>query len=130
MTGAAADSVLARIAEHVPSGEEILIRVYADLDDDRIYSTRWVVVTEQRVLIVPVGDGPVIEVAVGDLEAVRADALVGGAQLTLERRTLPTVSVPYTGTQSVKFSEVARGIEQLRKGETFLIDPKLDRIAA
>jgi len=130
VTGAAADSVLARIAEHVPSGEEILIRVSAELDDDRFYSTRSVVVTEQRVLIVPVGDGPVIEVAVGDLEAVRADALVGGAQLTLERRTLPTVSVPYTGTQSVKFSEVARGIEQLRKGETFLIDPKLDRIAA
>ena len=128
VTGDAADSVLARIAEYVPSGEEILIRVYADLDDDRVYSRRWVVVTEQRVLVVPVADGPVITVVIGDLAAVRADALVGGAQLTLERQALPTVFVPYTGTQSVKFSEVARGLEQLRKGETFLINPKLDRI--
>ena len=94
VTGDAADSVLARIAEHVPSGEEILIRVYADLDDDRVYSTRWVVVTEQRVLVVPVADGPVITVVIGDLAAVRVDALVGGAQLTLERQAVPTVSVP------------------------------------
>ena len=128
VTGDAANVVMARIAEHVPVGEEILIRVYADLDDERVYSTRWVVVTGQRILVVPTGAGAVVEVAVADLVAVRADALVGGAQLTLECRDRPTVAVAYTGTQSVKFSEVARGLEHLRKGEPFLINPTLDRI--
>ena len=128
VTGPAADRVLAQIAEHVPADEQVLIRVYADLDHDRIYSTRWVVVTERRVLILPGGEAPILEVAVSELTAVRADALVGGAQLALERLDQPTLYVPYTGTQSVKFSEVARGLEQLRKGETFHINPKLDRI--
>ena len=128
VTGDAADLVLGRIAEHVPAGEDILIRVFADLDDDRAYSTRWVVVTEKRVLVVPVADTPVQEVAVSELAVVRADALVGGAQLTLECTHRPTLTVPYTGTQSVKFSEVARGLEQLRKGETFRVNSKLDRI--
>ena len=128
VTGVAATAVLARIAEHVPEGEEILVRVYADLDHERNYSTRWVVVTEQRILIVPPGTDAVVEVALADLLAVRADALVGGAQLTLECRDRPTVAVPYTGTQAVKFSEVARGLEHLRKGESFLINPVLDRI--
>ena len=128
VTGDAADLVLGRIAEHVPAGEDILIRVFADLDDDRAYSTRWVVVTEKRVLVVPVADTPVQEVAVSELAVVCADALVGGAQLTLECTHRPTLTVPYTGTQSVKFSEVARGLEQLRKGETFRVNSKLDRI--
>jgi len=128
LTGDAANVVSARISEHVAVGEEILIRVYADLDAERAYSTRWVVVTGQRILVVPTGAGAVVEVAVADLVAVRADALVGGAQLTLECRDRPTIAVAYTGTQSVKFSEVARGLEHLRKSEPFLINPTLDRI--
>jgi ATP-binding cassette subfamily B protein len=35
--------------------------------------------------------------------------------------------IPYSGSLGVKFSEVARGIEQLRKGEEFLITTQLDR---
>ena len=128
VTGGAAESVLARMAEHLPVDEEVLIRVFADLDATRRYSTQWVVVTPQRVLVIPMGVGAVVDVAIADLTAVRADALVGGSQLTLECRDLPTVHVAYTGTQSVKFSEVARGLEHLRKGETFLINPTLDRI--
>lgn len=128
VTGEAADRVLARIAEQLSEGEEILVRVWTDLDDARQYSTRWVVVTAARVLIVPVSDEPVIDVPIETLLVVRADALVGGAQLTLERKDLPTVAIPYTSTQSVKFSEVARGLEQLRKGETLLISSQLDRI--
>jgi ATP-binding cassette subfamily B protein len=128
VTGPGADAVLARIAAHVPEGEEILLRVLTDLEEGRIYGTRWVVVTPQRVLVVPQHDGEVVDVPVVELTAVRADALVGGAQLTLERRAAPTVAVPYTATQAVKFSEVARGIEQLRKGESFLINTRLDRI--
>ena len=128
VTGPGADVVLGRIAEQIPVDEDILIRVYADLDGQRRYSTRWVVVTEKRVLVVSAGETDVVEVAIADLAVTRADALVGGSQLTMERRQLPTVAVAYSSTQSVKFSEVARGLEQLRKDETFLISSSLDRI--
>lgn len=128
VTGPGAQAVLQRIDARVPAAEEVLIRVHADLDEGRQYSTRWVVVTEKRVLLVCADESDVVEVAIDDLASVRAEALVGGAQLTMERRQLPTVAVAYTSTESVKFSEVARGLEQLRKGETFLIRSSLDRI--
>ena len=131
VSGAVADRIAALTA-----GEEVLIRVYADLDDERRYTTRWVVVTETRVLVVPAGAGAGADADAGDVETLaidelvvtRSDALVGGAQLTMERRAAPTVVVPFTSTQAVKFSEVARGLEQLRKGERFLISGELDRI--
>ncbi|MFH1569752.1 MAG: ABC transporter ATP-binding protein [Gemmatimonadota bacterium] len=117
----------ARLVALLPAGEEPLVRVYADLDLEGRYATGWVVVTRDRVRVVPDG-GDAVEVAVSELTAVRAEPLVSGGRLVLERRDRPTVCVPYTSTLAVKFSEVARGIEQLRKGEPFVVNPQLDRI--
>ena len=121
------DQTKERIRRFLPVDEDVLIRVFADLDLAGQYTTRWVVVTGQRILVVDQADG-VVDVPVADVTAVRAEAMVGGGRLEVDRREAPTLLVPYTSSMAVKFSEVARGLEQLRKKETFLINPKLDRL--
>ena len=110
-------------------GEELLLQVYADLDLRGRYSSQWVMATGSRVLFVPAGGvDEAVEVRVEDLLAAHADSLVSGGELVVERRGGPSVRVPYTSTLAVKFSEVARGLEQLRKGDPFLINATLDRL--
>ena len=53
---------------------------------------------------------------------------LGGGRLELERDGNATIFVLYSSSLAAKFSEVARGIEQLRKGEPFLINTELDQI--
>ena len=123
------EPIAAKIQAVVPDAEEELIRVCADLDQEGRFGTRWVVVTPDRVLLVPAGgeDG-VTEISIDSLAQVSTEALVGGGRLELERKIGSTVWVPYSSSLSVKFSEVARGIEQLRQEEPFQIADQLDRI--
>jgi len=122
------DGLAQKIHRHIPPGEEELIRVYADLTPARVFGEQWVVVTKERVLVVPPdGEDGVADVSIQDISAARTEALVGGGRLEIERKAGPTLFIPYSGTLALKFSEVARGIEQLRKGEPFMINPHLDR---
>ena len=108
--------------------EDVLIRVHSDLTDDRTYGAQWVLVTPERVVVAPeAGIDGAVEVAIDQVKAARTEALIGGGRLEIEREAAPTVSVPYSGSMAAKFSEVARGIEQLRKGEPFFINDRLDR---
>ena len=128
-----------QIQGHLGEGEDLLIRVCADLDLEGQFSTTWVAVTDKRVVVVPGwsngserGDrNGVSSLLIDDLTAVRAEGLVGGGRLELERggtQGQQTLVVQYTSSQAVKFSEVARGLEQLRKSETFQINSRLDRL--
>ena len=47
-------------------------------------------------------------IALNDLSAVRAESLVGGGRLELERKSGPALYLPYRSSLAVKFSEVAR----------------------
>ena len=108
--------------------EDVLIRVHSDLTDDRTYGAQWVLVTPERVVVAPeAGIDGAVEVAIDQVKMARTEALIGGGSLEIEREAAPTVSVPYSGSMAAKFSEVARGIEQLRKGEPFFINDRLDR---
>jgi ATP-binding cassette subfamily B protein len=112
----------------VPAGEQIIIQVYTDLDADSRFANQWVVVTDKRVLVLPeVGDGAPVDVLITEIVVARSETLVGGSRLEIERRGMPTVLVPYSGSLAAKFSEVVRGIEQLRKQEDLLISTQLDR---
>ena len=119
-------SVADRLGAILPAGEQVLVRVRADLGADGGYAYTWVAVTGHRAVILP-ADGSVVDVPVERMRSVRTEPLVGGGRLEIERFAEPTVVVPYTGTEAAKFSEVARGLEQLRKGEPFLINPELER---
>ena len=108
--------------------EDVLIRVHSDLTDGRTYGAQWVLVTPERVVVAPeAGIDGAVEVAIDQVKVARTEALIGGGRLEIEREAAPTVSVPYSGSMAAKFSEVARGIEQLRKGEPFFINDRLDR---
>jgi len=108
-------------------GEKLLIRVSSDLDRDARFSAlQWVLVTDRRVLVHR-GEAPAEEVALDLVVRAHTETLVGGGRLVVERKGQPPIEVPYSGTQGVKFSEVALGIEELRKGDTFLIRTQLER---
>ena len=108
--------------------EETYISVSADLNGDGTFGAQWVTVTDQRILVLPTGSANgIVEVPISDITVARTEPLVGGGRLEIERRDEPTITVPYSNSQAVKFSEVARGIEQLRKEEALTINPRLER---
>ena len=103
----------------LPPGEDELITVSADLSTDGRYSTHWIVVTGKRIVIISQDNtGDVMKFPVEEVASVRTEPLVGGGRLEIERKGNPTAFVYYSNSMAVKYSEVARGIEQLRKGET------------
>ena len=119
-------AVADRLDAILPAGEQVLVRVRGDLGADGGYADTWVAVTGNRAVVLT-ADGSAVDVPVERMRSVRTEPLVGGGRLEIERFGEPTVAVPYSGTEAAKFSEVARGLEQLRKGEPFLINPELER---
>ncbi len=115
------------IKEALDSDEEILVCAATDLDPDGRFGRQWVVVTRRRLLVVS-NDGQTISVPIEQIYRSRTEPLVGGGRLEVERLGEPTLLLSYTDSEAIKFSEIARGLEQLRKGEAFLINPQLDRL--
>ncbi len=116
------------IRETLGSEEEILICAVTDLDPVGQFGCQWIVVTHKHLLVVSEGDGSTLTVPIEQISRVQSDPLVGGGRLEIERHGEPTLLVSYTDSHAVKFSEIARGLEQLRKGEAFHIDPRIDRL--
>ena len=118
--------------------EEELIRVSTDLNPDGTFGEQWVIVTDRRVIVVPVALNPdpigaegangVVEVPIRELASVQTEPLVGGGRLEIERKKGATLFVPYSSSLAEKFSEVARGLEQIRQQDEFLINTELDQI--
>ena len=122
------NSVGEKIRDFFSAEEEELIRVSTDLNQEGKFGTQWIIATDKRLLIVPTeGLDGVVDVPIEELTLVQTEALVGGSCLIIERKDKATVTVPYSSTLAEKFSEVTRGIEQLRKGEPFLINTQLER---
>ena len=142
-------TLLDRLTPELGPDEEELIRVSSDLNPDGNYGTQWVVVTSRRVLVYTNGATPAdavarvtvqgqlqtddwtpsetVEIPIDDVLRARTEPYVGCASMEIERKDKPTVSVPYSRTLSEKFSEVTRGIEQLRKGEALFLKETLDK---
>ena len=121
-------SVAAEVSGLLSTAEEELIRVSTDLNQKGRFGIEWVIVTDKRLLIVPTtGLDGTADVPIEELTLVQTEALVGGGRLSIERKAQPTITVPYSSSLAEKFSEVARGLEQLRKREPFLINAQLDR---
>ena len=125
----AAAAIEAKIQSCVPGDETVLVRVCTDMAGHGGFGEQWIAVTEGRAVIVPAeGLDGAVEVPVPDMELVRTEPLVGGGRLEIERRGEPTLHLPYSASMAAKFSEVARGLEQLRQGKPFLINSDLDRL--
>ena len=110
--------------------EESVLEFAADLAQDLQFGERRVEVTNRRVRVLTGANGATIElenILLAEIKGARTEPLVGGGRLevTVDGRTVPLVE--YTAAKSAYFSEIARGIEQLAKGEPLSIKRELDR---
>ena len=131
------DTVRQKIQNVLTHDEEEFIRVSTDLNPDGTFGEQWVIVTDRRVIVVPIALSPdsigaeetdgVVDVPIKELVSVQTELLVGGGRLEIEREKQPTLFVPYSSTLAEKFSEVARGLEQIRQQDEFLIKTELDQ---
>jgi ATP-binding cassette subfamily B protein len=109
--------------------DEVLIRLDADYTEDGSYGHRVLEVTQDTVRVLEPTGVVSFQARIADLKSARNEPLVGGGRLELVTKTgdvLPIVT--YSLTVAARFSEAARGIEQLAKGEPLLINLKTQRV--
>lgn len=105
-----------------------LISLEADFADDGQFGRRTLEVTSTHVRVIE-DDVVSFTMPIAEIKTARNEPLVGGGRLEVVAKTgeiLPIIS--YSLTVAAKFSEAARGIEQLAKGEELLIDQKVERL--
>jgi ATP-binding cassette, subfamily B, bacterial len=112
-----------------PSQADVLIRLDADFDGDGAFGHRALEVTSDVVRVLEPGGAVSFQMPMAEIKSARNEPLVGGGRLEIIARNgevIPIVS--YSLTVAAKFSEAARGIEQLAKGEPLLINLKQERV--
>ena len=109
-----------------PPEEPVLIQVATDMADERSFGEQWLVVTGKRLLVIP-SDGAdgTVEVPIPDVKTVKAEELVGGGRLELERKLGGVSTLHYSRSLAPKFAEVAEGIRQLSQGEALSLPTEL-----
>jgi ATP-binding cassette subfamily B protein len=109
--------------------ETILLRESADLllEDEHRFGKREVQVTATAVSIFDDHGTRILTVPIKDIKSARTEPLVGGGRLevTTNEGVLPLVE--FTASVAARFSEMARGIEQLAKGEKLNIKWEQER---
>ena len=107
---------------------EPLISMVADIDSEGAFGKRTLEVTREGVKVFEPGGALTFQMPMAEIRTARNEPLVGGGRLEITSKTgdiLPVIA--YSQTVAAQFSEAARGIEQLAKGEEFLISLKTER---
>ena len=108
--------------------DEPLIRLEADFDADGRFGRRTLEVTHQAVRVREASGATAFQMPIAEIQTARNEPLVGGGRLEITAKggdILPVIT--YSQTVAAKFSEAARGIEQLAKGEPLSINLKKER---
>ncbi|MBT6145991.1 MAG: ATP-binding cassette domain-containing protein, partial [Gemmatimonadetes bacterium] len=122
--------VALRLDELTTPAETSLIQVATDMEGRDLFGESWVVVTDRQLLLLPGNSGGSDEVTCVDLKQVRkakAEPLVGGGRLDVERRDGATATVYYSNTLAPKFAEVAESLKQLAAGDTPELPTQIER---
>jgi len=107
---------------------EELIRLEADFAEGGEFGRRILVVTQTAVQVLETNGAQAFLMPLSEIQTARNEPLVGGGRLEVTGKNgdiLPVIT--YSQTVAAKFSEAARGIEQLAKGEPFQINLKNER---
>ena len=107
---------------------DALIRLRADIGPDGVFGERDLIVTAEAVQVREQNGTLAFQMPIAEIETARNEPLVGGGRLEITAKNgyiLPVIT--YSQTLAAKFSEAARGIEQLAKGEPLLISLKHER---
>ena len=117
-------------------GEETLLVATSDVRRDGRFGVRWIVVTNKRVVVLseagPGANGAEIDADAVNLEFTeisdaRAEPLVGGGRLEVKLNGYFTPIVEYSSSLAAKFTEIARGIQQVAKDEPFAVTTDIPR---
>ena len=121
-------AIAEKIAAHTKSGETVHIQVVTDMVDTRQYGQRWLVVTDQRLLMVPVaGDDGVVEISLDQVRASQTQELVGGGLLEVETKDGAPAYLYYSSSLTAKFAEVAGAIGRMAEGEPPELPTEVER---
>lgn len=108
---------------------DLLVRLEADFAEDGAFGRRILEVRSDTVRVIETNGAVSFQIPLSDVKSARNEPLVGGGRLEIVTRsgeTIPIVS--YSLTVAARFSEAARGIEQLAKSEPFSINLKQERV--
>jgi ATP-binding cassette subfamily B protein len=112
------------------SGEPAeLVREFADLvpEENHRFGKREVRVYPDRVALFDEHGAQLLSVPMAEIRSARTEPLVGGARLELETVDGIVPVAECSAAVAARFSELARGIEQLAKGEPLNIKLKAER---
>ena len=105
-----------------------LIRLVADFGPGGGFGRREMVVTREHVQVWEPGGALGFQMPVAEIATARNEPLIGGGRLEITGKNGDVIPiVTYSQTVAAQFSEAARGIEQLAKGEPFSINLKAER---
>jgi ATP-binding cassette subfamily B protein len=109
--------------------EQTLIRVEADIAEDGAYGRRILEVTQTLIRVTETNGALSFQMPLAEVKSARNEPMVGGGQLEVTTKSGEIVPVvAYSLTIAAKFSEAARGLEQLAKGEPLSINLKQERL--
>lgn len=103
----------------------ILISLEADFDGEARYGRRILEVDATVVRVLESNGALAFQIPIAEIKSARNEPLVGGGRMEVTTKLgeiIPIIS--YSLTVSAKFSEAARGIEQLANGEALSINLK------
>jgi ATP-binding cassette subfamily B protein len=119
---------LADAASPPSETDGVLIRLEADYAEDATFGKRILEVTSELVRIVEAEGAVSFQIPIADIKSARNEPLVGGGRLEITTKTGDVIPiVTYSLTVAAKFSEAARGIEQLAQGQPLAINLKQER---
>ncbi len=108
--------------------DQVLIDLTADMTEDAKFGFRRLVVSSSEVSVLDQSGASVLRVPIADIETARNEPLVSGGRLLLRMKTgEDIVATAYSLTHADLFSEAARGVEQLAKGQEFSINLKREK---
>lgn len=108
--------------------EELLVQLEGDYAEGAAFGSRLLEVTAQVVRVREMNGTITFQIPLSEIKEARNEPLVGGGRLEITAKNgdfFPILT--YSSTVSAKFSEAARGIEQLSKGEPLSINLKQER---
>jgi ATP-binding cassette subfamily B protein len=124
-----ADQSGAKAGEPNGDGREVLVRLEADYAADGDFGKRVLEVDAEEVRVIDGAGAVLLRIPIGEIKSARNEPLVGGGRMEITTKAEVTVAVlSYSLSIAAQFSEAARGIEQLAKGEPLLINLKKERM--
>ena len=120
-----------RLRRTIDPNETLRIGVATDIAEDGRFGKRWLIVTDRRLLVLSGEekdqDGR-LELPVRGIKSAKTEPLVGGGRLEVETDGRTMELLRYSNSLVKKFVEVARGIEQLAKGEALDIPTEEEKL--